>query len=392
MWVAWLAFGGVLASGGLMVQAQTTAAPESVRRPRTLPITSFYDVPKPLPLAKPGELIRSEEYDDYELPYEFTVKRILYHSHSAAGTDVAASGVVLIPPGKTPGGGWPVIAWAHDFTGTARPCAPSLMRNVGSGPVLAMYARLGYAVVATDYTGLGTDFPNAGVDLQSNAMDVIYSVPAARAAVPAIGSRWLAMGKGEGALVAAKVAEAESEFRDPGYLGSVALSGVADLQPIYEYLALGAPENRFVFLAHSIKTVYPEFRIEDMLAGDGLSLYAAAETDCSESVLGKKTPARKLLKPAWLENKNVQQFFQRNAFGQKPAFAPLLVISGGTSPTVEMPMIEATVAHLCRQGDRVQWYDYRGVEAGELIGASVRDPIAWVQGRFAGRPAPSSCH
>jgi hypothetical protein len=382
----------MLVSSGLVVQAQTTAAQKRLRRPRTLPITSFYDTPKPLPAGKPGELIRSEEYDDYELPYTLIVKRVLYHSRSASGEDVATSGVVVIPPGKAPGGGWPVIAWAHEFTGTARSCAPSLMRNVDSGPVLAMYARLGYAVVATDYTGLGTDFRNAGVDLQSNAMDVIYSVPAARAAAPELGLRWLAMGEGEGALVAAKVAEAESGIRDSNYLGSAALSGIGDVKQIYEHSAQGPSENKLLFLAYSIKTVYPQFRIEDILSAKALTLYAAAATECSEDILGREAPSGKLLKPGWQQNQSVQQFFQRNALGQKPAFAPLLVISGGSSPTVAMPMIEETVARMCRQGDRVQWYDYRGLEAGELIGASVRDPIAWVQGRFAGRPAPSSCH
>ena len=46
-----------------------------------------------------------------------------------------------------------------------------------------MYANLGYAVVATDYSGLGADSGKPVLDMQSNAFDVIYSVPAARAAV-----------------------------------------------------------------------------------------------------------------------------------------------------------------------------------------------------------------
>jgi len=62
-----------------------------------------------------------------------------------------------------------VIAWAHDLSGMARQCAPSLTRNLNRGPLLSMYVSLGYAVVASDYTGLGTDYRNAFRDIESNA-------------------------------------------------------------------------------------------------------------------------------------------------------------------------------------------------------------------------------
>ena len=184
-------------------QAPATAPVRPSQTLHTLPLTKFYDTPHPLPAGKPGELIRSEPFDEYELPPEVSAVRILYHSRSASGEDVATSGVVLIPSEKKPpAGGWPVIAWAHGATGVARPCAPSLMRNIGHGPLLSMYVNLGYAVVATDYTGLGTNFRNAFLDAQSNATDVIGSVSAARAAVPQLGARWIVMGEGEGSLAA----------------------------------------------------------------------------------------------------------------------------------------------------------------------------------------------
>jgi hypothetical protein len=56
------------------------------------------------------------------------------------------------------------------------------MKNLGAGPILVMYANLGYAVVATDYSGLGSDSGKPVLDMESNPFDVIYSVPAAGAA------------------------------------------------------------------------------------------------------------------------------------------------------------------------------------------------------------------
>src|ERR1700687_3605157 len=137
-------------------------APATVRRSemvRDLPITKFYNTPFPFPAGTPGALIRSQAIEQYDIPYSVSAVRILYHSRSARGEDVAASGVVLFPYEKRPpAGGWPVIAWAHGSTGVARRCAPSLMRNIGYGPFLAMYVNMGYAVVATGYTRLGHRF------------------------------------------------------------------------------------------------------------------------------------------------------------------------------------------------------------------------------------------
>jgi fermentation-respiration switch protein FrsA (DUF1100 family) len=93
------------------------------------------------------------------------------------------------------------------------------MRNLNEGPFLSMYVKLAYAVVATDYVGLGTNFRNASVDMQSNATDVIYSVAASRAAVPGLGRRWMAMGESAGGLAALAVAQLEGDIHDPDYLG-----------------------------------------------------------------------------------------------------------------------------------------------------------------------------
>jgi hypothetical protein len=46
---------------------------------------------------------------------------------------------------------------------------------------------------------------------------------------------------------------------------------------------------------------------------------------------------------------------------------------------------------MCKQGDRVQWERYPDLDPGRVIGDSVRDQIAWIEGRFAGRPAAGNC-
>lgn len=370
-------------------QDQATASPKrsDILRFRKLPLTKFYDTANPLPAAKPGELIRSAEFYEYNLPEDVNAVRILYHSHSAAGDDVAASGVVLFPDGKPPGGGWPVIAWAHSLNGVARDCAPSLDRNLQHGPFLSMYVRLGYAVVASDYTGLGTAFRSAFADMPSNALDMIYSIPAARRAVPQLGPRWIAMGTGEGGMAAAGLAELENDIHDPNYLGSVVISRLADPQELYE------PVNALtyklpIFLAYGIKTVYPQFDVIDMLSSEAIPLYQHVGQECDDEP-GSGLSAAAMLKPNWKQNQFVQRYFERNRLGLKPAKAPLLVIGSEDDPSVSQTT--KIVGRLCKQGDQLEFEKYSGSDPSRVIGDSARDQMAWIQSRFAGGAMRSNC-
>ncbi|MFZ0286677.1 MAG: lipase family protein [Terriglobales bacterium] len=356
-----------------------------------MPLTNFYDTPKPLPAGKPGELIRSEPADEYYLSADFSAFRILYHSRSATGQDVAASGVVLVPSGTPPAGGWPVIAWAHGFSGGGRQCAPSLLRNLYYGPFLSMYVDLGYAVVATDYTGLGTDFRNAVMDLPSDATDVIDSIPAAHMTVTQLGPKWVAMGPSLGANVALAVAEEEHGLHDSDYLGSIAISGIADLQDIYSHPTTEKSVGMLAFVAYTLKTVYPGFDISNMLTEKALPRYHEIDEDCGSSVNSGGLSANQMLNGKWKDDEFVKKFFGRNALGQKPARGPLLVIGNGDDSEGLPAMTDQTVDRMCKQGDRVDLDKFFDPQPGLVIGDSVRDQMAWIGARFAGRSAPDNC-
>src|SRR5208282_4517530 len=279
-------------------------------------------------------------------------------------------------------------AWAHEFRGAARQCAPSLMKNLGAGPILAMYANLGYAVVATDYSGLGADSGKAVMDMESNALDIIYSVPAARAAVAQMGGKWLAVGPFEGGLAA--VAVAESEVRDPHYLGSVVTSGVADAQQAHEHFAQSPSSNRLLLvLASSVKARYPGFQVSDMLQDKALPAYQRLAQTCG----GETEPefTSEMLKPGWESNQFVKEFFSRNTPGERRAHSPLLVISGEADLAVPVEMSEKTVARMCKLGDRILFLKYPSLDASGVMGASVADQISWIKARFAGYAAPGNC-
>lgn len=374
-------------------QVPKQAVTGAIRPHGRLALTEFYDTPAPWPRLPAGSLIRSEQFDGYTLPPGILAIRFLYHSQSDTGEDVPASGVVLIPEGNAPPHGWPVIAWAHRFQGIARECAPSLQENLSEGSYFAMYAKLGYAVVATDYAGLGTNGRAGYLNLRANSLDVIYGVSASRRAAPQVGTGWIAVGEGDGGLVAASVAEMEGDTGTPGFLGSVAIGGLFDPKDMIQRLQQQEKDaGSAIYLAYGIKSEAPEFDVTGILTDQGLKLFGDAAKSCEQpDGLWASTTAQ-LLKPGWESNPLVQRFFATNMVGKKSTSAPLLVLASDSDATMPIARTASIVNRLCENGDRVLFYSYPTPNSQTLMGDSVTDQIAWAQARFAKQTAPTNCH
>src|SRR5699024_338597 len=112
------------------------------------------------------------------------------------GTPAVASAVVYAPDGATAA---PGIAWAHGTTGQAPGCAPSLM-SMESGAMLVLEEILaaGWAVVATDYTGLGTPGPHPYLGGEGEGRSVIDSVRAAAGTDLAVSDQTVVWGHSQG--------------------------------------------------------------------------------------------------------------------------------------------------------------------------------------------------
>jgi pimeloyl-ACP methyl ester carboxylesterase len=394
------ALGALVLSGMGQVHAQempkTLAEAAGMEQADRLPITDFYSTPPNLATTKPGDLLRKEAFAGYSLPKGATAVRILYHSVDAIGQDVATSGVVLIP-GGTPGPkGWPVIAWAHGTSGVARPCAPSAMKDVyyGDEGLMPMVAA-GFAVVATDYHGLGTEGPHQYVNKIAQAHDVVYSIPAARAAVRSLGSKWVVDGHSQGGLAAFGVAEAEHDLKDPNYLGAVSVAGVAREVDFFSHLS-NTPGVGFylAFMAAGIHARYPEFEPHDLLSDNVLAHYTDVTTKgCF--YYGYATyaavPSGTLLRPNWEKSVWIHRFFEGNAVGNVPIGGPLLVIAGEADQTVPIAGVRAAVKQMCAATQLVTFRSYPGLDHDPAMVKSTPDQLEWIRSRFAGKPATSNC-
>ncbi len=390
----------VLACLGLPALGQETmpssrSEAEQLEMQNSLPLPAFYDA-APVASSKPGALLRHFRFDGYDLLPGVDTTRFLYHSRDGADHDVASSGVILVPSGSAPSGGWPVIAWAHRSSGVARTCAPSAMRDLYDGDLLLQMLKAGFAVVAIDYHGLGTVGPHEYMNTLAEARDVVYAIPAAQQAVPDLGKKWVVDGHSQGGQAAWGVAELEAERHDPGYLGAVSVAGTT-----YLPWSLAHPESLdsasgvyLTWLGYSIQARFPDFKPERMLSKAAMAhYYLTTEQGCwftGYAVYKGKKPTE-MLRAGWQSDPSVQQFTDETMIGNKPIAGGLLVIASEADKTVPLDGIKDSVNRACAHGQQLFFKTYAGLDHEPLMADSLADQLAWIKDRFAGKAAAGNC-
>ena len=390
-------FGQQPSTWGANLFAPSVQIGKTIDAERALPITSFYKAPEPETPDKSGMLVRAEPATDLALPPGVTATRILYHTRTANNTDALASGVVLVPYGLPPKDGWPLLAWSHGTSGVATDCAPSRMKSLFyDWEGLYEYVLMGYAVVASDYAGLGTPGRHAYLDMLSNATDVINSVPAAHSAVPDLSQRWLVIGHSQGGLSSLGVAQLEGTINDPNFLGTVALAGASDLQDALDnVLKVKVPvlNGLIAFWIYGVKTVYPEFQPRDVLTDKALSIFSTSVEDGCSAASGAFAALQtgEMLRPDWSANKYIRKFLERNQPGSQPTYGPLLLVGGGGDILFTESAGQKVVQRICAAGGHAQRNVYPGLGHDPVVYGSLKDQMDWVAARFAGKPAPNDC-
>src|SRR5436189_3355327 len=155
---------------------------------------------------------------------------VLYRSAGVDGKPTAVSGAVAVPRGKPPKGGWPILTWAHGTTGIADSCAPSRSPSDPftsyAYPQLGAWLKAGYAVVRTDYQGLGTPGVHGYLIGKDEGRSVLDVVRAARELDRHLSNRVIIAGHSQGghaALWAAALAK--------GWTPELKIAGTAAFAP-----------------------------------------------------------------------------------------------------------------------------------------------------------------
>ncbi|MGH3739412.1 MAG: hypothetical protein ACRDT6_27990, partial [Micromonosporaceae bacterium] len=159
---------GLLVGAALVVTPASAGTPGAVATPTPPQSDPFYTPPDPLPGVPAGTVLRSRPVDVSAnlLPVPVDAWQLLYRSTSATGAPNAVSGTVLVPRVAWSAGARPLVSYAVGTHGLGPECAPSYKLASGTedeSGAFGLALRRGWAVVVTDYEGLGTPGPHTYV-------------------------------------------------------------------------------------------------------------------------------------------------------------------------------------------------------------------------------------
>lgn len=271
--------------------------------------------------------------------------RFSYSTTNQHGAVAPSTGAVFFPKGKAPAGGWPVLAWAHGTVGLADQCTPSMNpRSQRDQDYLNHWLNQGYAIVASDYAGMGTEGLMSYLNGKSTAANVVDSViaaqdlPAVKQGEQKLSRNWAVIGQSQGggaALHVALRATKRSQQANLNFLGTVATGAPAYVEeivlagsPTFPPVPLPAGLNTYaMYIVAAFREANPDVDVDSALTDEGKRMVKAAEDSCypelSAAVKGTNV-ARAFSKPLrdvpGLEPA-LREFMQTPATGyDKPVF------------------------------------------------------------------------
>ncbi|WP_245233900.1 S9 family peptidase [Mycobacterium sp. PS03-16] len=233
--------------------------------------------------------------------------RIAYATVDQHDRPAVSTAAVFVPPGEAPRGGWPVIAWAHGTVGLGDDCTPSaLPRSPRDDEYLTHWLEQGYAVVGTDYTGLGTPGLMSYLNSVASARALVDSVVAAHGLAVPLSAKWAIVGQSQGGAAAVSGARWATEFsRGSGldYRGVVATGTPANIERVVKHAGpdmvlppeLGPAANSYAaYIVAGFAEAHPELDVDGVLTPAGRDAARLAETLCTpalDEALRARTPA-----------------------------------------------------------------------------------------------------
>ncbi len=362
---------------------------------------------------------------------------IAYVSSDTQERKTVVTAVVIAPKGDAPKEGRPIVSWAHGTTGTAENCGPSQLINpaqplnqyffVGGNswtdygvPAIETFIREGYAVVATDYQGLGGGGVHQYAVATTQARDAINAIRAVGAmGLAGAGKKAVIYGwsQGGGATIAAAglttyLSQSGTAYDGVDVVGFVALApqDVAALAPkeadadkTFATLVGAFSDNVFNF-THLAMTLwanpaaFPDLKLTDVLTDAGAEaiddimrgkcVHAAADTisftfgDAYKSLLREK-PSNAA---AW-----VKALVDGSVPPVKPA-APVIIFWGTKDTVVPPVMGKLYRRQMCALGGNVARVKLGGEQTHySTPTASEALYLPWIKDRFDGKPAPDGC-
>src|SRR3954471_13652529 len=393
----------------LLAALLLAAPPASAAKVRKGPAgAAFYTPPSKLPGKTHGDLIWARKLTGQPALSQASSNRlVLYRSTGVDGRPVAVSGTVSLPKGKAPKGGWPVITWAHGTTGIADQCAPS--RDTASNPdhlltsyaypVLNAWLKAGYAVVRTDYEGLGTPGVHPYLNGRSEGRAVLDMATAARRLETRLRQRVVIAAHSQGgqaALFAARLAPSYGAgLQVRGTLAYAPVSHLSEQLPIARSLKDPNPgiSSFAAMIARGLDVSRPSLNVASLLGPKAAPLYPQTEDRCllelrASDSFGALAPAEIFRDDADLAPAAAaldQEFDAENLTIR----TPVRIEQGAADATVFPTFTDQLAKALQDRKTPLAYKKYEGVSHGDVVAKAETDALKWLRIRL-GNPRRSS--
>ncbi len=390
----------------------------------------FYTPPDPLPPGDPGDLIRTE-------PSRLVLEpsgqlgmivadgtRIMYRSNDARGNPIAVTGTYFEPHNPWPGRGpRPLIVYGPGTQGQGDQCAPSRQFNQGIhwSPwldlafnyeelfVATMVAR-GFAIVMTDYQGLGTPGLHTYVNhvAEGNAMldagRATLNLPDTSLDPEGPVAFW---GYSQGGGAAASAAERAPLYApELDVVGTYAGAPPADLVEMLPYADGSALVGAVGYLLNGFIAAYPEAEpaIRAKLTPRGADLLSKTQDQCVAETLFKFMFRH--IQPYFNEdikqvvtNEPFKSLFDLQKLGRLRPASPVLIVINRFDPLVPWTGANQLGRDWCAQGVDVQFWTN---EQPPFLNKAVINhalpmlvdgerAMQWIADRFNGVPTTPNC-
>ena len=374
-------------------------------------VSAFYTWNGTTPAA-PGVLLRQEPLPANQvLPNASQGIRILYTSTDGDDGKTAnyVSGDLQLPKGIAPAGGWPLIAWSHGTVGVADVCAPSwTVRDPRDVDYLDAWLAQGYAVVSTDYQGLGTPGLHPYLHARPEAYSVLDSIRAVTKAFPQLSSSVVIVGQSQGAQGAiATAGYAPSYAPEIKLLGTVATGVPYQLQSVLAYLnslTAQVPTTGFTSVLATLEAyawlgyataerVVPNFVLADNQTDKGKAFYSVVASQCLAPIESYITQNKLVTSDVFKGDVTswATQTLQSSNYPTVKFAAPIFVGTGTLDTDIPTAVQYLFAKDACAAGSTVEQHYYVGQDHSGTVNASLVDSVPFVKKLFAGQSITSNC-
>ncbi len=367
-------------------------------------LSGFYTIDRAVP-ANPGIILKREPLAAHQsLERANQNIRLLYSSTEGlfAKRKVAVSGALFLPYGVPPDGGWPLLGWAHGTVGIADHCAPSWDgRQDRDTRYLNFWLARGYAIVASDYQGLGTEGIHPYLATRPAAYSNLDIIRAVQQGGFPVSSKVVLIGQSQGAGAALATAGYAPEYAPELDIRGVVVTGA----PYFNAEGLAAvqasrpkdvvdPLLAYNFLALSLlELIDAEFQLQDYVSDEVLPVARLVHSMCYKHLIKrvgeerisynkafKVSPARALVKA-----------FKQMEYPSLVFNAPVFFGIGGKDKSTPPKMQYSLVRDICAGGSPAEVHYYPDGTHGSIVNGSTGDSTVFIESVFDDQSIVGNC-